>query len=87
MADGKLDPVRLGLIWQRLNGIVDQVSETFVRAAFSTVVRDNYDMAFSLLDRAEVEVQVGVLRVHLQYRLGARHRCVRVRAYGDGPAH
>ena len=51
MADGKLDPVRLGLIWQRLNGIVDQVSETFVRAAFSTVVRDNYDMAFSLLDR------------------------------------
>ena len=26
----KLDPVRLGLIWQRLNGIVDRVSETFV---------------------------------------------------------
>ena len=49
MAD-KLDPIRLGLVWQRLNGIVDQVSETFIRAAFSTVVRDNYDMAFSLLD-------------------------------------
>ena len=47
---GSLDPIRLGLIWQRLNGIVDQVSETFIRAAFSTVVRDNYDMAFSLLD-------------------------------------
>ncbi|MDE0726396.1 MAG: hydantoinase B/oxoprolinase family protein, partial [Alphaproteobacteria bacterium] len=46
----ELDPIRLGLIWQRLNGIVDQVSETFIRAAFSTVVRDNYDMAFSLLD-------------------------------------
>ncbi|MBT5192430.1 MAG: hydantoinase B/oxoprolinase family protein [Rhodospirillaceae bacterium] len=46
----KIDPIRLGLIWQRLNGIVDQVSETFIRAAFSTVVRDNYDMAFSLLD-------------------------------------
>lgn len=45
-----MDPIRLGLIWQRLNGIVDQVSETFIRAAFSTVVRDNYDMAFSLLD-------------------------------------
>ena len=49
MAD-KLDPIHLGLVWQRLNGIVDQVSETFIRAAFSTVVRDNYDMAFSLLD-------------------------------------
>ena len=46
-----IDPIRLGLIWQRLNGIVDQVSETFIRAAFSTVVRDNYDMALSLLDR------------------------------------
>ena len=45
-----VDSIRLGLIWQRLNGIVDQVSETFIRAAFSTVVRDNYDMAFSLLD-------------------------------------
>ena len=27
MADGKLDPVRLGLIWQRLNGIVDSLEE------------------------------------------------------------
>ena len=50
MAETSLDPIRLGLIWQRLNGIVDQVSETFIRAAFSTVVRENYDMAFSLLD-------------------------------------
>ena len=45
-----VDSIHLGLIWQRLNGIVDQVSETFIRAAFSSVVRDNYDMAFSLLD-------------------------------------
>ncbi len=50
MSDTPIDPIRLGLIWQRLDGIVDQVSETFIRAAFSTVVRDNYDMAFSLLD-------------------------------------
>jgi len=45
-----IDPIRLGLIWRRLDGIVDQVAETFVRAAFSVVVRDNYDMAFSLFD-------------------------------------
>ena len=45
-----IDPVRLGLIWRRLDGIADQVAETFVRAAFSVVVRDNYDMAFSLFD-------------------------------------
>lgn len=45
-----MDPVRIGLIWRRLEGLVDQVAETFLRAAFSVVVRDNYDMAFSLFD-------------------------------------
>ena len=50
MAATSIDPVRLGLIWHRLDGVVDQVAETFVRAAFSVVVRDNYDMAFSLFD-------------------------------------
>ena len=50
MSKEGLSPVRLGLIWRRLDGIVDQVAETFVRAAFSVVVRDNYDMAFSLFD-------------------------------------
>ncbi len=50
MPKNRLSPVRLGLIWRRLDGIVDQVAETFVRAAFSVVVRDNYDMAFSLFD-------------------------------------
>ncbi len=50
MSEQRLDSVRLGLIWRRLDGIVDQVAETFLRAAFSVVVRDNYDMAFSIFD-------------------------------------
>jgi len=50
MSETELSAVRLGLIWRRLDGIVDQVAETFLRAAFSVVVRDNYDMAFSLFD-------------------------------------
>ena len=50
MGRADLSAVRLGLIWRRLDGIVDQVAETFLRAAFSVVVRDNYDMAFSLFD-------------------------------------
>ena len=50
MSKAELSAVRLGLIWRRLDGIVDQVAETFLRAAFSVVVRDNYDMAFSLFD-------------------------------------
>ena len=50
MNSSSLSPIRLGLIWRRLDGLVDQVSETFIRAAFSVVVRDNFDMAFSLFD-------------------------------------
>ena len=51
-----IDAVRLGLLWRRLDGIVDQVSETFLRAAFSVVVRDNYDMAFSLFDARGLQI-------------------------------
>ena len=45
-----LDNVRLGLIWQRLNGMIDEVAESFIRSSFSAVVRENSDMAVSLLD-------------------------------------
>ncbi len=50
MGEPDINAIRLGLIWRRLDGIVDQVAETFLRAAFSVVVRDNFDMAFSLFD-------------------------------------
>ena len=46
-----IDAVRLGLIWQRLNGMADEVAESFIRSSFSSVVRENSDMAFSLLIR------------------------------------
>ncbi|MDG2407128.1 MAG: hydantoinase B/oxoprolinase family protein, partial [Paracoccaceae bacterium] len=45
-----IDNVRLGLIWQRLSGMADEVAESFIRSSFSSVVRENSDMAFSLLD-------------------------------------
>ena len=45
-----IDAVRLGIIWQRLNGMTDEVAESFIRSSFSSVVRENSDMAFSLLD-------------------------------------
>jgi N-methylhydantoinase B len=45
-----IDTVRLGLLWQRLNGMADEIAEAFIRSSFSTVVRENSDMAFSLLD-------------------------------------
>jgi len=36
MAETHLGSVRLGLIWRRLDEIVDQVVETFLRAAVQT---------------------------------------------------
>lgn len=41
---------RVGILWQRLSGLIDETAETFVRTSFSSVVRDNWDMAVGLMD-------------------------------------
>ncbi|UCE32279.1 MAG: hydantoinase B/oxoprolinase family protein [Burkholderiales bacterium] len=43
--------LRIGLIWQRLSGFIDEAAQVFLRTSFSSVVRDNWDMAVGLLDR------------------------------------
>lgn len=42
--------LQVGLIWQRLGGFIDEAAEVFVRTSFSSVVRDNWDMAVGLMD-------------------------------------
>ena len=42
--------LQVGLIWQRLAGFIDEAAEVFVRTSFSSVVRDNWDMALGLMD-------------------------------------
>lgn len=44
------DPVQLGILWRRMSGLMDEVAETFIRTSFSSVVRENGDMAMALLD-------------------------------------
>ncbi len=44
------DALRTGIIWQRLSGFVDEAAQVFLRTSFSSVVRDNWDMALGLLD-------------------------------------
>ncbi len=46
----KLNPVQLGVIWQRLTGLMDEVAQAFVRTSFSVVVRENWDLTCSFLD-------------------------------------
>jgi N-methylhydantoinase B len=48
--------LRLGTAWARLCGLMDEAAETFVRTSFSSVVRDNWDMAVGLMDSAGRQV-------------------------------
>jgi N-methylhydantoinase B len=48
--------LQLGTAWARLCGLMDEAAETFVRTSFSSVVRDNWDMAVGLMDSAGRQV-------------------------------
>jgi N-methylhydantoinase B len=43
--------LQIGVTWHRFNALMDETAYTFVRASFSSVVRDNWDLAVSLMDR------------------------------------
>lgn len=47
---GSFSSLQLGTAWQRIAGLMDETAEAFVRSSFSSVVRDNWDMAIGLLD-------------------------------------
>ncbi|MFL2769637.1 MAG: hydantoinase B/oxoprolinase family protein [Rhodospirillaceae bacterium] len=42
--------LKVGVTWQRLDSLMDETAYTFVRTSFSSVVRDNWDLAVSLMD-------------------------------------
>lgn len=50
-AQRELDAVSLGILWDRLVSIANEVVEALVRTSFSTIVRENYDLACMLFDR------------------------------------
>lgn len=47
---GGFDAVSLGIMWDRLVSIANEVVEVLVRTSFSTIVRENYDLACMLFD-------------------------------------
>jgi len=44
--------LQVGVTWRRFNALMDETAHTFVRTSFSSVVRDNWDLAVSLMDAA-----------------------------------
>jgi N-methylhydantoinase B len=49
-AGTEFSALQVGVAWQRFNGLMDETAHTFVRTSFSSVVRDNWDLAVSLMD-------------------------------------
>jgi len=46
-----LDAVSVGIMWDRLVAISDEIVTTLVRTSFSTIVSESYDLTVALLDR------------------------------------
>ncbi|MDP6708305.1 MAG: hydantoinase B/oxoprolinase family protein [Alphaproteobacteria bacterium] len=44
------DAVSLGIMWDRLVSITDEILSALVRSSFSTIVRESYDLSVILLD-------------------------------------
>ncbi|MBM3491894.1 MAG: hydantoinase B/oxoprolinase family protein [Alphaproteobacteria bacterium] len=45
-----LDAVSLGIMWDRLIALTDEIVSTLVRTSFSTIVRESYDLSVVVLD-------------------------------------
>ncbi len=50
MSKGDFSALQVGVTWHRFNGLMDETAQTFVRTSFSSVVRDNWDLAVGLMD-------------------------------------
>ena len=46
----KIDPISLGIMWDRLVSITDEILAALVRTSFSTNVRESYDLSCTLFD-------------------------------------
>ncbi len=50
MSTSRFSALQVGVIWRRLSALMDETAQTFVRMSFSSVVRDNWDLAVSVMD-------------------------------------
>jgi N-methylhydantoinase B len=46
----QMDPVSVGIMWDRLVSISDEIVSTLVRTSFSTIVSESYDLTVAVLD-------------------------------------
>jgi N-methylhydantoinase B len=58
-----LDPVDLGILWDRLISVTNEIVQTLVRTSFSSVARDNYDLSCVLFDAKGRSIAQGTMSV------------------------
>jgi N-methylhydantoinase B len=49
-SDSVLDPVGLEIAWRRIEAVIDEAEATLIRASFSPLIREAFDMGVLLLD-------------------------------------
>jgi N-methylhydantoinase B len=50
MADGRIDPVTLGILWSRLVGVTNEQAAALIRTSFTPIVRESGDLSAALFD-------------------------------------
>ena len=70
-----IDPVSLGILWDRLISITDEVLSALVRTSFSSNVRDSYDLSVLLFSADGRSLVQGTYSVPSSPAPG-RPRCV-----------
>ena len=67
-SDSRVDPITLGLIRNYLSSVADEMANTVIRTAYSTVIRDCMDFSTALCDREGRMISQGVT---IPFQLGS----------------
>jgi len=63
VSDKTFDAVSLGIMWDRLVSLVDEIVSTLVRTSFSTIVNESYDLTCVVLDAEANSIAQGTFSV------------------------
>ena len=63
MSAKTFDAVSLGIMWDRLVALVDEIVSTLVRTSFSTIVNESYDLTCVVLDAEANSIAQGTFSV------------------------
>ena len=63
MSSREFDAVSLGIMWDRLVSLADEIVSTLIRSSFSTIVYESYDLTCAILDAETNTIAQGTFGV------------------------